>query len=108
MRVVIAHRTVGLAQQSDTSNVFTCSPQPVHDVGDFLAQRGGRGRLAVRVCEHGRRREIVRERGKPRDDGVEGGNDLLPPENGEGKLVVLAAARLGRTRLIDNIEVERE
>ena len=34
--------------------------------------------------------------------------DLLPPENGEGKLVVLAAARLGRTRLIDNIEVERE
>jgi pantoate--beta-alanine ligase len=34
-------------------------------------------------------------------------SDLLPPENGERKLVVLAAARLGKTRLIDNVEVER-
>ncbi|HTE16238.1 MAG TPA: pantoate--beta-alanine ligase, partial [Burkholderiales bacterium] len=34
-------------------------------------------------------------------------SDLLPPNNGERKLVVLAAARLGRTRLIDNVEVER-
>jgi pantoate--beta-alanine ligase len=33
--------------------------------------------------------------------------DLLPPSNGERKLVVLAAARLGKTRLIDNVEVER-
>jgi pantoate--beta-alanine ligase len=32
--------------------------------------------------------------------------DLQPPENG-GPLVVLAAARLGNTRLIDNVEVER-
>jgi len=33
--------------------------------------------------------------------------DLTPPTNGERKLVVLAAARLGRTRLIDNVEVDR-
>ncbi len=33
--------------------------------------------------------------------------DLLPPTNGERKLVVLAAARLGKTRLIDNVEVAR-
>jgi pantoate--beta-alanine ligase len=32
--------------------------------------------------------------------------DLQPPENG-GSLVVLAAARLGNTRLIDNVEVQR-
>jgi pantoate--beta-alanine ligase len=32
--------------------------------------------------------------------------DLQPPENGEA-LVVLAAARLGNTRLIDNVEVVR-
>jgi pantoate--beta-alanine ligase len=33
--------------------------------------------------------------------------DLQPPTNGDKELVVLAAARLGRTRLIDNIEVTR-
>jgi pantoate--beta-alanine ligase len=33
-------------------------------------------------------------------------SDLQPPENG-GALVVLAAARLGNTRLIDNVEVDR-
>jgi len=31
--------------------------------------------------------------------------DLLAPQHGDRELVVLAAARLGRTRLIDNIEV---
>jgi pantoate--beta-alanine ligase len=30
--------------------------------------------------------------------------DLAPPQNGEGARVVLAAARLGTTRLIDNLE----
>lgn len=34
-------------------------------------------------------------------------SDLQPPINGEKDLVVLAAARLGKTRLIDNIEVDR-
>ena len=34
-------------------------------------------------------------------------SDLLPPDNGERNIVVLAAARLGRTRLIDNVEIER-
>jgi pantoate--beta-alanine ligase len=34
--------------------------------------------------------------------------DLLPPEHGEalaGRCVVLAAAKLGQTRLIDNLEI---
>ena len=34
-------------------------------------------------------------------------SDLQPPTDGERELVVVAAARLGRTRLIDNIEVTR-
>ena len=33
--------------------------------------------------------------------------DLQPPKNGDAELVVVAAARLGRTRLIDNIELTR-
>jgi pantoate--beta-alanine ligase len=31
--------------------------------------------------------------------------DLAPPVAGAGELVILAAARLGKTRLIDNVEV---
>jgi pantoate--beta-alanine ligase len=31
-------------------------------------------------------------------------HDLAPPEAGDRELVVLAAARLGSTRLIDNVE----
>jgi pantoate--beta-alanine ligase len=31
--------------------------------------------------------------------------DLQPPQAQDDALVVLAAARLGRTRLIDNVEV---
>jgi pantoate--beta-alanine ligase len=30
--------------------------------------------------------------------------DLAPPQTGERERVVLAAARLGQTRLIDNLE----
>jgi pantoate--beta-alanine ligase len=31
--------------------------------------------------------------------------DLQPPEADDHELVVLAAARLGRSRLIDNVEI---
>jgi len=34
--------------------------------------------------------------------------DLQPPKDGDDELVVLAAARLGRTRLLDNVEVRME
>jgi pantoate--beta-alanine ligase len=33
-------------------------------------------------------------------------SDLQPPENGDKDLVVLGAAKLGQTRLIDNLEFE--
>jgi len=32
-------------------------------------------------------------------------SDLLPPQSPQDSLVVLGAAALGRTRLIDNVEV---
>ena len=31
--------------------------------------------------------------------------DLAPPQSGDSGLIVLAAARLGATRLIDNLEL---
>jgi len=49
--------------------------------------------------------ELARHGWKPDYIAIRRQHDLQPPQNGEPHLVVLAAARLGRTRLIDNIEV---
>jgi len=49
--------------------------------------------------------ELAHHGWKPDYVAVRRQSDLQPPQPGEKKLVVLAAARLGRPRLIDNIEV---
>ena len=49
--------------------------------------------------------ELANHGWKPDYIAVRRQSDLRPPANGERALVVLAAARLGRTRLIDYIEV---
>ena len=49
--------------------------------------------------------ELAHNGWKPDYVAVRRQSDLQPPQPGEKKLVVLAAARLGRPRLIDNIEV---
>ena len=49
--------------------------------------------------------ELAHHGWKPDYVAVRRQSDLQPPQPGENKLVVLAAARLGRPRLIDNIEV---
>ena len=48
--------------------------------------------------------ELAHHGWKPDYIAVRRQSDLQPPQNGERGLVVLAAARLGKTRLIDNIE----
>ena len=48
--------------------------------------------------------ELAHHGWKPDYISVRRQSDLQPPQNCESRLVVLAAARLGRTRLIDNIE----
>ncbi len=49
--------------------------------------------------------ELAHHGWKPDYIAVRRQSDLRPPVDGERRLVILAAARLGRTRLIDNIEV---
>jgi pantoate--beta-alanine ligase len=49
--------------------------------------------------------ELAHHGWKPDYIAVRRQSDLQPPQNGEHRVVVLAAARLGRTRLIDNVEV---
>jgi pantoate--beta-alanine ligase len=50
--------------------------------------------------------ELARHGWKPDYIAVRRRADLQPPLDGESELVVVAAARLGRTRLIDNVEVD--
>jgi pantoate--beta-alanine ligase len=49
--------------------------------------------------------ELAHRGWKPDYIAVRRQTDLQPPVNGERRVVVLAAARLGSTRLIDNVEV---
>jgi pantoate--beta-alanine ligase len=52
--------------------------------------------------------ELAQHGWKPDYVAVRRQADLQPPHNADSELVVLAAARLGRTRLIDNVEVFRK
>ena len=52
--------------------------------------------------------ELARHGWRPDYIAIRRQSDLQPSEDGESELVVVAAARLGRTRLIDNVEVLRK
>lgn len=52
--------------------------------------------------------ELARNGWRPDYIAVRRQADLQPPEDGERELVVVAAARIGRTRLIDNVEILRK
>ncbi len=76
----------------------------------YRVLRNARGEIAMGARDYQRielaaMSELARHGWKPDYIAVRRQHDLQPPQNGEPHLVVLAAARLGRTRLIDNIEV---
>jgi len=76
----------------------------------YRVLRNARGEIAMGARDYQRielaaMSELARHGWKPDYIAIRRQHDLQPPQNGEPRLVVLAAARLGRTRLIDNIEV---
>ncbi len=78
----------------------------------YRVLRNARGEIAMGASDYQRielaaMSELARHGWKPDYVAVRRQHDLQPPGNGETELVVLAAARLGKTRLIDNVEVKR-
>jgi pantoate--beta-alanine ligase len=76
----------------------------------YRVLRNARGEIALGARDYQRielnaMAELARHGWKPDYVAVRRRADLQPPRNGERDLVVLGAARLGRTRLIDNVEV---
>ncbi len=59
MGVVVAHRAVHLGHQLDTGDFFAGIDQAHHHVGDFLADGGRAGGLAVGAAQHGLGRKGV-------------------------------------------------
>ena len=53
VRVVVAHRTVHLAQYRDIGDALRSGVQTHHHVGDLFAHGGRAGGLTVRTTEHG-------------------------------------------------------
>ena len=80
MGVVVAHRAVHLPGEGHRRDRAPRAPQAVHHVRKLLAERRGRRRLAVGAGEHGRVRELHRERPQRLDHAVERGKQhAVPP-----------------------------
>ncbi len=97
--LALSSRNQYLSESERTEAAFLS--QTLRGVGDAL-KKGESGyaaqeeKAAAALAKRGWRVEYVAVRRQA---------DLAVPQNGEKNLVVLAAARLGQTRLIDNIEV---
>lgn len=76
----------------------------------YRVLRNARGEIAMGARDYQRielnaMAELARNGWKPDYVTLRRQTDLQPPQAGDRDLVILAAARLGRTRLIDNVEV---
>ena len=77
----------------------------LHRTLQDLAQAVRSGRRDVAVLERGAVDTLARQGWAPDYVAVRRRVDLQPPAGGDDALVVLAAAKLGSTRLIDNLEI---
>ena len=76
----------------------------------YRVLRNARGEIAMGARDFQRielnaMAELARNGWKPDYVTLRRQTDLQPPQAGDRDLVILAAARLGRTRLIDNVEI---
>ena len=71
-----------------------------------IAQRIAEGSSAYMALEGATMDDLARHGWKPDYVAVRNRTDLAPPRPGDRELVVLGAAWLGKTRLIDNVEVQ--
>jgi pantoate--beta-alanine ligase len=69
------------------------------------AERLERGERDLQAIESAAREELIRHGWRVDYVSVRSQDSLLAPSSGEERLVVLAAAHLGRTRLIDNLDL---
>ncbi len=69
------------------------------------AERLERGERDLQAIESAAREELIRHGWRVDYVSVRSQDSLLTPSSGEERLVVLAAAHLGRTRLIDNLDL---
>jgi len=76
---------------------------------NFVANEMRSGHLDVFQLEHKAMDDLAKRGWKPDYISIRKRNDLQPPNAGDlaqgAQLVVLAAAKLGSTRLIDNLEI---
>lgn len=100
----------GLALSSRNAYLSPAERQEAPRLHRVLRNAGGEiamGASDYQRVELAAMTELARHGWKPDYVAVRRQHDLQPPGNGEKALVVLAAARLGKTRLIDNVEVNR-
>jgi len=99
----------GLALSS--RNAYLTPPERQEAPRLYRVLRNARGEIALGARDYQRielaaMAELARHGWKPDYVAIRRRSDLQAPVNGERELVILAAARLGRTRLIDNVEVD--
>lgn len=97
--LALSSRNQYLSDAERTEAVLLC--QTLRGMGD--AVKGGATDYAA--LEHGASAALAKHGWVVEYVAVRKQTDLGIPAKGEGRLVVLAAARLGKTRLIDNLEV---
>ena len=108
VRVVVADGAVQLALDRQSGERGDLPLEPRVDVSEFLAERRGRGRLAVRACEHRHVGMRVRECAQVGRDRFEQRQQRIAPRFLERDAVREVVDVLGRAREMDELRDARD